>query len=84
MQVEGRLAAEISGVGNQEQSEVQSLSNGNDPAAATGLHSSSPKVVNGQDSNDMPSTLQYIAQQADINHVFQQDVKSQRQDKNEL
>ena len=90
MQVEGRLAAEVSGVKNQEQSEVQSLSNGNDPAAAAAAaaaaahHESSPEVVKGQASNDMPSTLQYIAQQADISHVFQEDVKSQRQDKTEL
>lgn len=84
MQVEGQLASEVSAVGNQEQSEVQSLSNGRDPAAAAAHQEISPEVVKGQDSNDMPSTLQYIAQQADINHVFQQDVNSQRQDKSEL
>ena len=82
MQVEGRLAAEASGVENQEQLEVQSLSDGDSGAAAQ--HHPLPEGAKGQDSRPMPSTLQYIAQQADASHAFQQEVKSQRQDKTEL
>lgn len=82
MQVEGRLAAGALGVQNQEQSEVQSMSTGH-PGAAT-QHHSLPDSAKVQDSHDIPSTLQYIAQQADINHDFQEEVKSQRQDKTEL
>lgn len=83
MQVEGQLAAETSGVKNQEQLEVQSMSSDDDSEAAA-LQSSSPEVAKGQDSNDMPSTLQFLAQQADIYHSFQEEVKSQNQDKTEL
>ena len=80
MQVEGRLAAQASGISNQEQSEVQSMSNGDEAT----VQASWPGVAKRPDSHELPSTLQYIAQQADINRDFQEEVKSQRQDKSEL
>lgn len=82
MQVEARLAAQASGITNQEHSGVQSMSNKDEDARIQ--HSILPEVAKVQPGKEMPSTLQYIAQQADINHKFQEDLKSQRQDKSEL
>lgn len=80
MQVEGRLAAQASGIANQEHLEVQGMSNNLEDAR----HSSLPNAARVQPNSEMPSTLQYIAEQAGINHKFQKEVKSQRQDKSEL
>ncbi|KAL3134029.1 hypothetical protein ABBQ32_008463 [Trebouxia sp. C0010 RCD-2024] len=79
-QVEGRLAAQASGIANQEHLEVQGMSNNLEDAR----HSSLPNAARVQPNSEMPSTLQYIAEQAGINHKFQKEVKSQRQDKSEL
>ena len=78
-QVEGRLAAEGSGVANQEQSEMQDKSN---IEAAADTHV--PGAKKQHEADKLASTLQYIAEQAGITHEFQKDIQAQKQDKSEL
>ncbi len=79
MQIEAQLGAEGSGVANQQQAEMQSVSSKQPDGT-----SSSHQLPDSEDETVIPSTLEYIAQQAGINHELQQEVHSQRQDKAEL
>ncbi|DBA75355.1 TPA: hypothetical protein ACH3X1_010624 [Trebouxia sp. C0004] len=66
---------------NQQQAEIQQ------DAASTMPSDANPGELESHsdgDGGDIPTTLQYLAQQAEINHAFQEQVKSQRQEKSEL
>ena len=78
-QVEGRLAAQDSGVKNQEQSEMQDKSNVQEAVDINVLG-----VEKQQEEDKVSSTLQYLAQQAGISHEFQKYIQAQKQDKSEL
>jgi hypothetical protein len=81
LQVEARMSVESNESQNQQQAEMQQDS------SSTMLSDADPgelKSHGGEDGGDVPSTLQYLAQQAEINHAFQEQVKSQRQEKSEL
>ncbi len=77
LQVEARMSLESNESQNQQQAEIQQDS----PSDA---NPGELKSHGGGDGGDIPSTLQYLAQQAEINHAFQEQVKSQRQEKSEL
>lgn len=79
-QVEAQLAIEEdNGIANQQQAEMLQDSESNEQPD---IESSKQDSQDAQDA--IPSTLQYLAQQADINHAFQQEVNLQRQEKSEL
>lgn len=75
LQVETRMNLESNEPQKQQQAEIQQDS---------GANPGELKSHGGGDGSDIPSTLQYLAQQAEINHAFQEQVKSQRQEKSEL
>jgi len=81
LQVETQMNLESNEPQNQQQAEIQQDSGSTTPSDA---NPGELKSHGGGDGGDIPSTLQYLAQQAEINHVFQEQVKSQRQEKSEL
>ncbi len=81
LQVEARLSLESNESQNQQQVEMQQDSASTTPSDA---NPGELKSHGGGDGGEIPSTLQYLAQQAEINHAFQEQVKSQRQEKSEL
>ncbi len=81
LQVEARMNLESNESQNQQQAEMQQDSASTAPSD---VNPGELKSHGGGDGGDIPSTLQYLAQQAEINHAFQEQVKSQRQEKSEL
>ena len=81
LQVEARMSVESNESHNQQQAETHQ---GSASATPSDANPGELKSYGGGDSGDIPSTLQYLAQQAEINHAFQKQVKSQKQEKSEL
>ncbi len=81
LQVEARMNLESIESQNQQQAEIQQHSASTTPSDA---NPGELKAHGSGDGVDIPSTLQYLAQQAEINHAFQEQAKSQRQEKSEL
>ncbi|KAL0021594.1 hypothetical protein WJX79_001497 [Trebouxia sp. C0005] len=79
--VEAQMSLESNESQNQQQAEIQQDSASTTPSDA---NPGELQSHGGGDGSNIPSTLQYLAQQAEINHAFQEQMKSQRQEKSEL